>query len=1032
MRGPPMLHVDEQIALHTFASGLRSEVSPFWMLFCKDAAAPAAPAPKDRKRTGSGAAARNAALPQAPRTAAVHAAQSLLLAGVLLTGVPALAVNNDGNLGASSQWQITSTDILTSVPGGALQSGRNLTGKLTLSPGIVVSTTITGQGSTTFTSGSGYTGLSVVSDHPGVNLTLGIGGSYPTILDTGGDIDISGSDGGTAKVHINGVTANSTLKGTTTVGTAGTLDMSSATNGTATATHTGNVTVAGTLSVWGGASGKANTIEGNLSVSQGGTVDLTNRFVGTKNTSNYLLVTGNVELNATTSDGTNITVGDGTKISQVTTKGTTSINGGTLTVNGGSSYFAEGGMTLGSANTSTLALKGGGMVVGDVALDGIKSAIAVSGGTEAMHNLIDGNLTVTQGNVQFSDPIVTYLKVTGTTLLEGGSISVGGGNVAHVFIAAAATSITGGTLTLNSDATYMANGGMTLSGSKTAEVQLHNARVEGNVTLNGDAAANAALIVQDGAATPNTLGGDLTVTRGTLTLGSMDKAGAITSPGFLKLDNGKNASFGAASVVNTYVANNVLQGTGTLSVADGAKLNISGGTAGTYTITSGFTGGVVDANAWLGDNLTSVSSALKATGAWLDNNYVLTLRVDSVQPQFPLMQGALAGLASATLMQEGFSPDSPNAGVRFISRAASNQYLGENQSTLATATLEGAAQTGAVGATQGATLSAQKAGASAVVARTSFANPLGDMQGGAMALNEDGITQSGLSAGSAPQNGLGLWVMPLWQSDHVFGMKSGSFKTGYTSNLGGVAVGADYTVANAFRFGAAFNLGGGYASSGGDFNATNNNFNFWGIAAYAGWTHNNIGLTADLGYSGTYSKVRQETPAAMNFGDLKSDINSGVFSTGLRAEYQWETSVMDIIPHVGVRYSGLTTRGHSVKGGGGTVFDVAQSEQSLWTFPLGVTLSKSLETGSGWTVRPLLDLGLIPASGDVESKSRVRVPGVDARADMKTQVADYLTFDGTAGVELKNNNITLGLNYNLQASEHRTGQGLFGTFRYEF
>lgn len=63
---------------------------------------------------------------------------------------------------------------------------------------------------------------------------------------------------------------------------------------------------------------------------------------------------------------------------------------------------------------------------------------------------------------------------------------------------------------------------------------------------------------------------------------------------------------------------------------------------------------------------------------------------------------------------------------------------------------------------------------------------------------------SGLSAGDGLKNGLGVWIMPLYQSNNVWGMKAENFKTGYNSNLGGIALGADYTINDMFRFGAAF------------------------------------------------------------------------------------------------------------------------------------------------------------------------------------------------------------------------------------
>ena len=128
--------------------------------------------------------------------------------------------------------------------------------------------------------------------------------------------------------------------------------------------------------------------------------------------------------------------------------------------------------------------------------------------------------------------------------------------------------------------------------------------------------------------------------------------------------------------------------------------------------------------------------------------------------------------------------------------------------------LEGAAQMSAVGAVQATTMSAANAGAVAVAARSSMALPNRDSSSlQAVHLDSDGRGQTfGLSAGDETQslrNGLGLWIMPLYQADNVWGMKSGEFKSDWNSSLGGLALGADWTFDGMFRIGAAFNLSGG-------------------------------------------------------------------------------------------------------------------------------------------------------------------------------------------------------------------------------
>ena len=207
--------------------------------------------------------------------------------------------------------------------------------------------------------------------------------------------------------------------------------------------------------------------------------------------------------------------------------------------------------------------------------------------------------------------------------------------------------------------------------------------------------------------------------------------------------------------------------------------------------------------------------------------------------------------------------------------------------------------------------------------------------------------------------------------------------------------------------------------------------NFWGIGAYLGWTPNNFGLTADVNYTSTYNKVEQELPSGMQMGDLKSDVRAYAISAGLRGEYKLETSILDIIPHVGVRYTSLNTDEYDVKSGG-TVLKGDAINQNIWTFPVGVAFSKEIETGNGWHFKPSLDLAVIPAAGDIKARGDVRFTGVNGSAEVETQTMDYITYMGQAGLEFGNDTVSLGVNYNVQVGAQSTAHGVFGTFRYEF
>ena len=479
---------------------------------------------------------------------------------------------------------------------------------------------------------------------------------------------------------------------------------------------------------------------------------------------------------------------------------------------------------------------------------------------------------------------------------------------------------------------------------------------------------------------------------------------------------------------------------GVVNLTNGAKLRIAGAKIGEqYTVLgTNLDGGIAykdadgnatteaDSTAWVGANLSTDSKLVhlekSATGEYKG-------ALTSAAAFMPKLDGELVKVVNNMALAGDIGTageESASKGVRFLNRAISPNYL--NNDAAAAVTIESAARMALVGAVPQMTMAASNAAGNAVTQRTSLARPGGNA---IQSVAPDGSMQTGVSAGDAARTGFAMWIMPLYQSSNGFGMKAGNFDMDFSGGLGGVAIGADYTFDNAIRAGITFNIGGGYAQGSGDLNETTNNMNFWGIGAYAGWAQNNFGVTADVNYTSTYNKLEQDLPASMQMGKLKSDVTAYAISAGLRGEYKFETSVMDITPHVGVRYMSLNTDEYDVKSGG-TLLKGDAINQSIWTFPIGVAFSKQIETGNGWHFKPSLDLAVIPAAGDIDARSDVRFTGTGTKAELDTQTMDYVSYMGQAGLEFGNETTSLGVNYNIQLGAKSTAHGVFGTFRYEF
>ena len=733
----------------------------------------------------------------------------------------------------------------------------------------------------------------------------------------------------------------------------------------------------------------------------------------------------------------------------------------TIKVAGGSKFTAKGleiagtagaeAVTLQVISNSDITLTGeGGGFTGVVAEgEAVATAVTVNGATLNMGlagNSRDQGLTLVEATVETGGTLNANGGVAGTTseyainaltmqtnsqvnvlnsTMQIGQFTAAGGTMfvdpAYVKIDSV-TSPTFGTKLLVGTGSTVNIGGM-------SEADMRQAMEKAGMSVgpNFTVGANQSVLVLGQGITLGATGQivvDANVTSSGTIPGTSAVATAHFGDGSLLVVNG-NAINGATAAINLSGAT-----TKTLNVENGAKLFITDAVAGqTYTVITGeantdtaFNGGAyADAGTtgWKGDNLLTSSDMLTLTST---DGTVFTAKSEDAHTVFPKLSHELATAVNTLYGQKLNDVDADAMGVRFLSRATDNRFLGADKDAAAS-TIESAARIAFAGAVPQMTKMASDAGSNAVVNRLGFANPAD----GAQAMNAEGKIVDRNTTGFA------LWIAPLWQSQHGWGMEADNLDYGFNGNLGGVSLGADYTFENAIRAGITFNIGGGYAeSSGGDLNSTENRMSFWGLGAYAGWNYENFGLMADVSYTSTWNDLKQDMDSRMGMGDLEADVQASAISAGLRAEYKLETSVLDVIPHIGVRYMSLNTWGFDAESNGGTVLEGDGFHQDIWTFPVGVTFTKDFTLDSGWSFKPSIDFSVIPAAGDIKAKQDVAFTGLPGTYEVETQMMDYLTWQGGVGLEMGNDTMSFGVNYTLQAGQHTTGHGVFGSFRYEF
>ena len=767
-----------------------------------------------------------------------------------------------------------------------------------------------------------------------------------------------------------------------------------------------------------------------------------------------------------------------------TITGASNIQVGESAYTGVNTTLVESDLNVDAGSNTTVTITGNADVKVN-SVDISTTADAAASVTIAGDSSTTGSLTVVGNGVE-DDLVTSKNALADITVKDGGTFNMGiegnsqaqGGQVGTVTVDGGTFNITGtagqqsdytvGELVLNDGLVNISNTSNAHSNSSTfnggmlfldpsykatatnAPVQTILAIGEGSTLnvgfmdkatlrqamINAGLAPNADLTVAD-TQSVLALGQSITL-QGTGQIVLDDKVTPVeTAPGSgnyeAYLPSGKvtdTAYFGDDSLLvvdGTKLGNNaaITASNGTAVIKDGAKLQLTNATKGSVTILSGFSNGIDIGTGW--GNNTSVVNADRMLNSKLDVNntagsVTITNGVNRASDVLPGLDSDLDPLMASVWDNSLNDVNSDAMGVRFLSRAANSGYIAD--AGKAAATIESVARIAFAGAVPQMTKMASDAATNAVVNRLGFANPAD----GAQAMNAEGQIVDRNTTGFA------LWIAPLWQSQHGWGMEAGNLDYGFNGNLGGVSLGADYTFENAIRAGITFNIGGGYAeSSGGDLSSTDNRMNFWGLGAYAGWNYENFGLMADVSYTSTWNQLKQDLDSRLGMGnELEADVQATAISAGLRAEYLLQTSALDIIPHIGVRYMSLNTWGYDVEANGGNVLEGDGFHQDIWTFPVGVTFTKDFTLDSGWSFKPSIDFSVIPAAGDIKAKQDVRFTGAPVGAELETQMMDYLTWQGGVGLELGNDTMSFGVNYTLQAGQHTTGHGVFGSFRYEF
>ena len=323
---------------------------------------------------------------------------------------------------------------------------------------------------------------------------------------------------------------------------------------------------------------------------------------------------------------------------------------------------------------------------------------------------------------------------------------------------------------------------------------------------------------------------------------------------------------------------------------------------------------------------------------------------------------------------------------------------------------EAAARLGVYGGAPQAAIKAGQSSTDAIAARFGIGSAISN------------LTVAGNTQGAA------LWLAPVYKTSDSDGFDAQGVDYGVNVDLYGVALGADYTLANGISFGAMFNVGSGEVDGEGAANPVTNDFDYYGFGAYAGYTMGQFSVVGDI----SYTVADNEVEASTSVDHIGAQMDSTNLSVGVTGKYELSFNGVNVTPHVGLRYSNIDLEDYTIDGN--EVIASADSDKlNLFSIPVGVTIAKEFK-GESWTVAPSLDLTLTGQFGDDELDGSVSWAGVEnLSTNTTTEVFDNFTYGATLGVEAQSvGGVALGINIGYTGSSNVDEFGVNANARFVF
>ena len=517
-------------------------------------------------------------------------------------------------------------------------------------------------------------------------------------------------------------------------------------------------------------------------------------------------------------------------------------------------------------------------------------------------------------------------------------------------------------------------------------------------------------------------------TKGTTTLNfakgatwNLTGASTLTNATFaegsvLKIGKGYEAKFdkmtGEALTDGDYAITAVGEKT-SLTIANGAKLQIEGIKETTYNIAKGF--GSYD----VADKLDIADNALLQANEKLNDGYyqveVKAKEAEQMATEMGVSNSTAQSIANVTTAAQAAEKkgiEGKADGTGDEKAVALINAMSGVDSKIAGQVFEAVSKMAEAGGNSGTAASIVKNVTGVTNDRLSFncGHSAPHKGGHGVGLFEEG-------------SGADIWVEYVHGKDEVEDMPSTAGKTSYEGQYNGIVMGVDFKKVNKFQSGFAFNYGEGDTNSVGSAARTHSDYDFWGIGYYGSIHNDDSNVIFDIGYAKTDSDV--ETKAlGMTYN---ASPETTTWTAGVKVEKLYQNENVQIVPYTGLRFMSIDPEDYSTECAS-SKYDMER--QNVWLLPLGVSIRQEIANDNGWIVSPKVDLSYIWAFGDTDSEMEFSTLGT--KTNIGYEVMDDGSFLGLVGIEAHKGQWGFGVSYSYQKGDHSESKKWFIDANYSF